>query len=162
MNSANIDPSDTKNRLGAAIRKLNVVVIVLAICAIWLFTGAPHKLWPKSKNTQTQDLTSEDEESDTIYSFPYEKDEDTGLVLDRHVEVVKRQCTSCHSAVIIQNTKATQQGWLDLIHWMQETQGLWDLRDDEGPILEYLVKHYGVQTTGSSVVPEADAWYEID
>ena len=62
-------------------------------------------------------------------------DRATGLAVAPGFELVKANCTACHSSKIILQTRASRQGWLDKIRWMQATQKLWDLGQLEGPIL---------------------------
>ena len=72
-----------------------------------------------------------------------EPDPDTGLVIARGYEQVTAQCTVCHSARLITQNRADRQGWLRMIRWMQQTQGLWPLGDAEAEILDYLADNYG-------------------
>ncbi len=71
-------------------------------------------------------------------------DPQTGLVIDEGYELVKGQCTICHSARLITQAGKTRDGWVDSIRWMQRTQGLWDLGPYESQILDYLSANYGV------------------
>ena len=65
----------------------------------------------------------------------------TGLAYDDNFQVVRSSCTSCHSAQLIIQNRSTREGWLEIIRWMQATQGLTDLGDREPQILDYLAKH---------------------
>ncbi len=66
----------------------------------------------------------------------------TGLKNDKNLDLVIAACTSCHSAKLITQNKATRSGWKSMIDWMQETQGLIDLGKDESLILDYLANNY--------------------
>ncbi len=68
----------------------------------------------------------------------------SGLVIAPGWEVVRAQCTACHSSKLITQNRATRKGWLDAIRWMQATQKLWHLGANEPVILDYLSRHYGV------------------
>jgi hypothetical protein len=68
----------------------------------------------------------------------------TGLVIDAGFEIVKAWCTPCHSATLVTRAGMTRAQWLELIRWMQETQGLWDLGTREDEILDYLSRNYAV------------------
>ncbi len=59
------------------------------------------------------------------------------------VAAVERHCTACHSAMLVAQNHATRDGWKKLIRWMQSTQGLWPLDEDESVILDYLAENYG-------------------
>lgn len=72
----------------------------------------------------------------------------TGLVYAEGFDWVRGTCTACHSAKLITQNKASRAGWLEMIRWMQATQGLWDLGDKEKTILDYLAKHYAPEEVG--------------
>jgi hypothetical protein len=75
-------------------------------------------------------------------------DPKTGLVLAPGFAVVSAQCTVCHSAKLISQNRANREGWLAMIRWMQETQGLWPLGENEVPVLDYLAANYGPLSVG--------------
>ncbi len=75
-------------------------------------------------------------------------DDKTGLALGPGVEVVSVQCTVCHSARLITQNRADRDGWLAMIRWMQESQGLWPLGAQEELILDYLATYYGAKPGG--------------
>ncbi len=70
-------------------------------------------------------------------------DPETGLVIDEHWELVKANCTACHSAKLVVQTRGERGDWLEMIRWMQKTQNLWRFADPtEAAILDYLATHY--------------------
>ncbi len=70
-------------------------------------------------------------------------DAETGFVIDDHWELVKVNCTGCHSAKIVTQTRAERESWLAMIRWMQETQNLWKFPPQtETEILDYLASNY--------------------
>lgn len=70
-------------------------------------------------------------------------DEDTGFIIDEHWELAKTHCTACHSARLVTAQRGTKQMWLEMIHWMQSTQGLWKFdQETEENLLNYLAKNY--------------------
>ena len=75
-------------------------------------------------------------------------DANTGLVVAPGFEVVSMQCTVCHSAKLVTQNRSDRDGWLAMIRWMQETQGLWSLGDNEGLVLDYLAANYGPLSAG--------------
>ncbi|NNE27646.1 MAG: hypothetical protein HKN09_12450 [Saprospiraceae bacterium] len=87
----------------------------------------------------------------------------TGLAYDDNFQVVRSACVTCHSAQLIIQNRATKEGWLEIIRWMQATQGLADLGDKEPQILDYLAKHYAPKETGRR--PNLDMasieWYTL-
>jgi len=72
----------------------------------------------------------------------------TGLKNDENLQLIIGACTSCHSAKLITQNRATRSGWSQMIDWMQETQGLPDLGEQEPKILDYLAKHYAPEEVG--------------
>jgi len=85
----------------------------------------------------------------------------TGFVAEGAYKMVKMHCTACHSAKLVLQNRATREGWKEMVHWMQETQNLWDLGEQEAPILDYLAKHYGPVKKGRRLALEIETWYEI-
>ena len=88
----------------------------------------------------------------------------TGLVFAAGFEVVRPTCTACHSAKLITQNRATKEGWLQMIRWMQEKQGLWDLGKNEPIILDYLAKYYAPQEVGrrQNIDIAAIEWYILN
>lgn len=79
-----------------------------------------------------------------------EIDPDTGLAIDEHWETVRTNCTVCHSAALVTQQRKSREGWVEVIRWMQETQGLWEFDPNtEDAILTYLVAHYGPKEQGA-------------
>ena len=79
----------------------------------------------------------------TAASWGSEVDTRTGLVIAPGFEVVSVQCTVCHSARLVTQNRASREGWLSMIRWMQDSQGLWPLGSQEDLILDYLSDNYG-------------------
>jgi hypothetical protein len=93
--------------------------------------------------------TDQNSETDTVDKTPedstivYEVNEATGLVMDETFPLIIANCTSCHSAKLITQNRATREDWAAMIDWMQATQGLWKFDEHEPKILDYLAKYYG-------------------
>lgn len=88
----------------------------------------------------------------------------TGLKADKNVKLIISSCTTCHSAKLITQNRATRTGWKTMIRWMQETQGLQDLGSDEPAILDYLAKYYAPEEVGRRAnldLTEVE-WYILD
>ncbi len=88
----------------------------------------------------------------------------SGLKVAEGWEVVRGVCTACHSAKMITQTKATRDGWLQMIRWMQKNQGLWDLGEQEKIILDYLAAHYAPDEGGRrpNLDLESIEWYVLE
>lgn len=85
----------------------------------------------------------------------------TGLIADDGWEMVRANCTACHSAKLITQNRQTRDGWKEVIAWMQETQGLWDLGKNEDPILDYLAKNYAPEAKGRRARLQNIQWYVL-
>ena len=85
----------------------------------------------------------------------------TGLIAAGDYLLVKGNCLACHSAKLITQNRADREGWLGMIHWMQEKQNLPDLGPHEGPILDYLSTYYAPEESGRRPPLEVTEWYEL-
>lgn len=88
---------------------------------------------------------------------------ESGLVYAPGFEAVLTNCTNCHSGMLITQNRATRQGWDQMIRWMQETQGLWELGVKKDQILDYLAEHYAPVDVGRRAqLTEGDIqWYHL-
>ena len=85
-----------------------------------------------------------------------------GLIDDVGVLLVLRNCNSCHSTQFITQNRMTKEGWKSTIRWMQATQNLWDLGEDEELILAYLSKNYSPSATGRRQNIVIEDWYTLE
>lgn len=85
----------------------------------------------------------------------------TGLVAKDGYETVIANCTNCHAADLITQNRGTKERWTELIHWMQETQGLWDLGANEAIIVDYLSTYYAPEQHGRRANLTDIQWYEL-
>ncbi|PSR55433.1 monoheme cytochrome C [Adhaeribacter arboris] len=88
-------------------------------------------------------------------------DTKTGLIIAPGFAVVSTTCVRCHSPKLITEKRATREGWLATIRWMQQTQGLWDLGKDESVILDYLAKNYAPKNEGRRPLLKTPEWYKL-
>lgn len=86
----------------------------------------------------------------------------TGLIVAEGFETVRAQCTACHSGKLVAQNRATRTGWKEMINWMQETQGLWALGENEPVILDYLATNYGPEETGRRANLDEVEWYILE
>jgi len=86
----------------------------------------------------------------------------TGFKEGENLNLVIANCTSCHSAKMVTQNRATRDGWKTMIRWMQETQNLWDLGDSEPLILDYLAKYYAPEKAGRRQPLTDIDWYELE
>jgi len=85
----------------------------------------------------------------------------SGLIIDDNYELVNATCSACHSITLVTQNSATRKGWKELIVWMQKTQKLWDLGDNEALILDYLEKNYAPKEQGRRAPLKDIDWYEL-
>lgn len=85
----------------------------------------------------------------------------TGLKDDEGLMTVVAHCTACHSAQLVIQNRMNRERWNATIRWMQETQNLWDLGDNQEVIVNYLVKNYPVSVKGRREKLENIEWYEL-
>lgn len=53
-------------------------------------------------------------------------------------------CAGCHSERIVAQQGLTRDGWIELLDWMVEEQGMGEIEDpDYTEIINYLSEHYG-------------------
>ena len=81
--------------------------------------------------------------------------------MDETFPLIIANCTSCHSAKLITQNRATREGWASMIDWMQATQGLWKFDEHEPQILDYLAKYYSPTETGRRENLAVEEWYEL-
>ncbi len=86
----------------------------------------------------------------------------TGLLDGPGLSLVIRNCTGCHSAKLITQNSASASGWRGTIQWMQQTQGLWDLGENEDVIVRYLATFYAPTDDGRRRNLDEPEWYVLD
>ncbi len=85
-----------------------------------------------------------------------------GLIDDTGVRLVLEHCNACHSTQLISQNRMNKAGWKSTIRWMQATQNLWDLGEDEDIILTYLAKNYAPSAIGRRQSLVVEQWYPLD
>lgn len=86
----------------------------------------------------------------------------TGFVEGEGLELVVQNCTTCHSAQLVTQNRMGREGWKATILWMQQTQNLWDLGQNEAPILDYLSNNYAPKAHGRRKNLEVVEWYPLN
>ena len=70
----------------------------------------------------------------------------TGLKMAGDWEVVRNNCTACHSPRLITQQSGSRAQWLSMIRWMQKKQNLWQFDPAvEEKIISYLADNYPPQ-----------------
>lgn len=86
----------------------------------------------------------------------------TGLKEGEGLMLVIGHCTACHSAQLITQNRMNKEQWNATIRWMQETQNLWDLGENQEVIVNYLVTNYPVIDTGRRKNLGTIEWYQLE
>lgn len=141
-----------------AIAKLGMVILFLTgIVAILLGYYAIDPKLSAFKNRVKKEQYVED---------TYDKIEDgihlrTGLVEAEGLMAVVNNCTNCHSAKLVTQNRMNRERWIATIRWMQETQNLWNLGDQEEVIVNYLIANYPAPEKGRRPLLSDIEWYEL-
>lgn len=114
---------------------------------------------PIQSNAETTDtlLASTEDSSKIVDGIHVE----TGFIQDVGMTEVINNCTNCHSAKLVTQNRMSREAWLATIKWMQETQNLWDLGENQSVILDYLAKNYAPQAKGRRQNLMIENWYEL-
>ena len=139
------------------------VVCVLAFGYLVLHSMLPSYFGPSQQTHQLVDdsIALVEDDFDKVVDGIHVQ---TGLVYAEGFDIVRGTCTACHSAKLVTQSRATREGWIEMIRWMQATQELWDLGDQEPIIVDYLSKHYAPEKIGRRANLDVNAveWYVLD
>ncbi len=86
----------------------------------------------------------------------------TGFVEGEGLMLVVNNCTNCHSAKLVIQNRMSKERWVGTIRWMQETQNLWDLGNNEEAIVNYLATYYAPTEKGRRQNLTNIEWYELE
>ncbi|TKD66987.1 monoheme cytochrome C [Flavobacterium sp. ASW18X] len=149
----------------ALIRKLSVTLFVffIAIAGILVYLMVDPSLSaftskPETTLTVVETIDTKDD-FDAIENGIHLR---TGFIADNGLMTVVNNCTNCHSAKLVTQNRMTKEGWSATIKWMQETQNLWDLGDNEVIILDYLAKNYAPEKKGRRENLTNIEWYTLN
>ena len=87
--------------------------------------------------------------------------DETDFIEGDYKMLVVANCTACHSGKLVTQNRASKEGWRNMIRWMQETQNLWQLGENEEKILEYLSTNYAPKDQGRRASLKVEEWYEL-
>jgi hypothetical protein len=134
---------------------ISAIALIIAIAALYFGEAGPDNAEGEG-NPQYTDVPSGDDDrvEDGIHVR-------TGLIAAEGMEQTITNCTTCHSAQLIIQNRQDREGWIANIRWMQETQNLWDLGENEEIIVNYLVKNYPAADTGRRENLEDIEWYVL-
>ena len=151
-----------RDSVGLLYRKLVVLIslIGIMICFMLILAINPDfSFFNEEHSTVNYTVVNEDEEWDKIENGVHVR---TGLIEgEGHMEVVNN-CTNCHSAKLVTQNRMSRERWAATIDWMQETQNLWDLGDNEEIIINYLITNYPTTKKGRRSILTDIEWYELE
>ncbi|MGB6153360.1 MAG: monoheme cytochrome C [Pricia sp.] len=136
---------------------------MIVICALALISGIV--LWYMKGNPEEGA-----EKGDSEYTAIDDKDPNriengihvrTGLIAAPGLQETVNNCTNCHSAKLVMQNRMSAERWHATIRWMQETQNLWPLGDNEDIIVDYLVTNYPPKKKGRREGLADVDWYEL-
>lgn len=134
---------------------LLVVGMIVALLAYYTVDPTMPAL-TKLTSTTTE---SESEDPDKIENGIHLR---TGLIEAEGLTAVINNCTNCHSAKLVIQNRMNKERWVSTIRWMQRTQNLWQLGDQEEVILNYLVTNYPPQKKGRRQSLGEIEWYALE
>lgn len=86
----------------------------------------------------------------------------TGFAEGEGLQLVINNCTTCHSAKLVTQNRMSKERWKSTIRWMQETQNLWDLGENEETIVNYLATYYAPIEKGRRQNLANIEWYNLE
>ena len=132
--------------------------IVAAIGILFLLSNPD---WTRKKASEVEPEYVSIQESDDFDKIENGIHVRTGLIEADGLMTVVNNCTNCHSAKLVTQNRMNEERWIATIRWMQETQNLWDLGNNEAIIVNYLVTNYPPQKKGRREVLSDIEWYEL-
>ncbi len=132
---------------------IGVLSYALIDPSLALFSG-----FMEGEQETTQELVAEVSPDEVVDGIHVE----TGFIDAPGMMVTIQNCTSCHSSKLVIANRMNEERWVETIHWMQETQGLWDLGENEKIIVDYLVTNYPPKKIGRRSKLENIEWYELE
>ncbi|MEP0266077.1 monoheme cytochrome C [Dokdonia sp.] len=135
------------------------LVGIVACFLIYMLTDPGFSAFRESDTSTSYTAIDKDENWDTIENGIHIR---TGLKEGEGLMETVNNCTNCHSAKLVTQNRMDANRWATTIDWMQETQNLWDLGQNEEIIINYLVTNYPVLKKGRRAALENIEWYELE
>lgn len=146
----------SSRRIYRALIVVCAILVVISILAIYFMEDAQ---FDTLKSDPEYNVLSEDsDDPNKIVDGIHVR---TGLVEAKGLMAVVNNCTNCHSAELVIQNRMDKERWISTIRWMQKTQNLWDLRDNEEIIVDYLVTNYPPIKKGRREPLTNIDWYEL-
>ncbi len=133
-----------------------LLLVVLLAVIFYFYDKAETTLFDTSNNEI--EYVDIEEDMDKIENGIHVR---TGFIEAEGMQQVINNCTNCHSAKLVTQNRMSKEGWTATIRWMQKTQNLWDLGENEGVIVDYLAKNYGPIKKGRREGLKDIEWYPL-
>lgn len=132
--------------------------VIIVICALITVIAIGGIYFFGQTNTELVEIEKNIDDPDKIENGVHVR---TGFIEALGMQETINNCTSCHSAQLVIQNRMNKERWHTTIDWMQETQNLWDLGDNEAIIIDYLVKNYPPSSKGRREALTNVEWYEL-
>ena len=152
------DPGKKNDRQRFLARKgvLFLLLVLILLLLAWFFVKRMDVIPPGDENTAASQAS---EDWNRIENGIHVR---TGLKEDEGLMTVVTHCTACHSAQLVIQNRMNEERWNATIRWMQETQNLWDLGENQKVIVDYLVRNYPPTEKGRRENLKDIEWYELN
>ncbi len=148
---------DFNTRIKKAEKLLKTATLLLSIATLIILLLIFDPMLSSFKDNSNTRIAIEDE--DRIENGIHIR---TGLKDAKGLMTVINNCTNCHSAKLVIQNKMNKERWDATILWMQETQNLWDLGENQKIIVDYLTTNYPITEKSRRENLSNITWYEIN
>ncbi|MFY0627711.1 MAG: hypothetical protein JXR07_15545 [Reichenbachiella sp.] len=143
-----------------ALRLVSLATILLfAVGGLVLYNSVDPEFTAFAPSKNIEKSNSSIEDPDKIEDGIHVR---TGLIDATGLMTVVQNCTNCHSSKLIIQNRMNTERWNATIKWMQETQNLWPLGENQAVIVNYLVTNYPPKQKGRREKLSNIDWYELE
>ena len=146
-----------KHNVKGLFRKIWLVSVILAIVAAALIYFVKDSNLSNEPDTEIVDMPVE-VDFDKIENGIHLR---TGFIDAPGMIETIQNCTNCHSSKLVIQNRMNAERWKSTIKWMQETQNLWELGENETVIINYLVTNYPPKKVGRRAALTDVDWYQL-
>ena len=144
----------------------SILVVAFVMVLLIGVLGVTYMMDPSAFSSKKDTLNSE-VVNETPDNDDWDKIENgihlrTGFKDGEGLMTVVNNCTNCHSAQLVIQNRMNEERWIETIRWMQKTQNLWDLGENEKVIVNYLVTNYPPKSKGRREALTNIEWYPLE
>lgn len=152
-------PEEFRKQVGQLYKALTALLAGFVVFMVLVVAYVNNPGFFESKEEGWVAVPAAEDDPDLIVDGIHQR---TGLIDAEGLNSVISNCTPCHSAKLIIQNRMNAERWNTTIAWMQETQNLWDLGDQQEIIVNYLVTNYPPKAKGRRMALTDIEWYELD